>query len=304
MSQTDSKKPFEKKTERLDVRLSHDKKQAFSEACENQGDTPSQAVRRFINSYIRRSNRDDLGAALRGTTKGKGLFIAGGIAALIAAAVFIPQLINTSPNEMSKEDLFAYYDYDESGLIEPGEVSRNDADLHRVLDIDGKLGISLVEFYTNGTMVWSYVEPEKIETIEESRTTLEHGRKIVYKMPELDFKEGTLIPTGNPDKPFLTVEEFKALDKPIWEVQKNLKIDPREALKHKSRVINELPQKKFVIFDLRDTEKIQVDVLEYSSQGMTSKSLPYMRSVEWVEGGDKPHYVMGTGHKWWKSLQE
>ena len=52
MSQSDSPRPFEKKTERLDVRLSHEKKQAFSEACENQGDTPSTAVRRFINSYI------------------------------------------------------------------------------------------------------------------------------------------------------------------------------------------------------------------------------------------------------------
>jgi len=303
MTQSDSNNRFEKKTERLDVRLSHDKKKAFSEACENQGDTPSSAVRRFINSYIRRSSRDDLGAALRGTTKGKGLFITGGMAALIAAAVFIPQLINTSPNEMSKEDLFVYYDYDESGLIEPGEVSRNDADLHRVLDIDGKPGISLDEFYTNGTMVWSYVEPEKIETIEESRTTLEHGRKIVYKMPELDFKEGTLIPTGNPDKPFLTVEEFKALDKPIWEVQKNLKIDPREALKHETRVIGETPQKKYVIFDLRDVTKIQVDVLEHKSQGMMSKSMPFMRSVEWVEGEETPHFVMGTGHEWWESLQ-
>lgn len=302
MSQSDSQKPFEKKTDRLDVRLSHDKKQAFSEACENQGDTPSQAVRRFINSYIRRSNRDDLGAAIRGTTKGKGYFMVGGIAAILAAIFFFPILLNVMSIGMSKQELFAYYDYDNSGVIELGEISRNDINLHRVLNIDGKPGISMEEFYTNGTMVWSFVEPDEIDTIEESRTTLKHDRKVIYKVP--DFPEGTLIPTGNPEKPFLTVAEFKALGKPIWEVQKNLKIDPREALKHESRVINESPQKKFVVFDLRDIEKIQVDVLEYTSQGLISKSMPFMRSVEWIEGKDKPHFVMGNGHEWWKSMQE
>ncbi len=307
MTKSDSSKPFVKKTERLDVRLSYDKKHAFSEACENQGDTPSRAVRRFINSYIRRSSRDDLWAAIRGTTKGKGLFIAGGIVALIAAVVFIPTLIKSNQSEMSKKELFAYYDYDNSGVIELGEISHNDEDLHRVLNIDGKTGISPVEFYTNGTMVWSFVEPDQISS--EQFTKSPDGktsRSYVISRQPIDqiFPNGTLIPTGDPEKPILTVDEFKALDKPIWEVQKNLKIDRREALKHKSRISFESPKHRFVIFDLRATKEIKIDILEHTLQGMTSKSMPFMRSVEWVEGEDKPHFVMGTGREWWESLQE
>jgi len=43
---------MEKKSERLEVRLGYEEKQTFTEACENQGDTPSGAVRRFINGYV------------------------------------------------------------------------------------------------------------------------------------------------------------------------------------------------------------------------------------------------------------
>lgn len=310
MPNSDSSKPFEKKTERLDVRLSHEKKQAFNEACENQGDTPSSAVRRFINSYIRRSNRDDMGAAIRGTTKGKGLFVAGGIAALIAAAFIIPKLTKSTSTEPTKEELFAFYDYDLSGIIELGEISHNDDHLHRVLNIDGKPGISLEEFYTNGTMIWSYVEPANTTLLEEVREKTPNGYRhkrssIVSNFSVDDFPEGTMIPTGDPDKPFLTVDEFKALGKPIWEVQ-NIDVPPevaRAAMQDAAPPPEDI-KNKFVIFDLRDTEKIQVDVLEHTSHGMVSKSIPFMRSVEWVEGEDKPHFVMGTGHDWWKSLQE
>ena len=51
---------WEKKSERFEVRLSHTKKLAFQEACERQGDTPSEAVRRSIESYLGRSEMDAL----------------------------------------------------------------------------------------------------------------------------------------------------------------------------------------------------------------------------------------------------
>lgn len=49
----------EKKSERLEIRLPFSKKADFLKACEQQSDTPSNVVRRFINSYIRRSNADE-----------------------------------------------------------------------------------------------------------------------------------------------------------------------------------------------------------------------------------------------------
>lgn len=60
---------WEKKSERFEVRLTHSKKLAFQEACDRQGDTPSEAVRRSIESYLSRSEMDTLGHALRSLTR-------------------------------------------------------------------------------------------------------------------------------------------------------------------------------------------------------------------------------------------
>jgi len=47
----------EKKSETLEVRLPHSKKEAFMEACEREGITASHAVRTFIDAYLKRSRR-------------------------------------------------------------------------------------------------------------------------------------------------------------------------------------------------------------------------------------------------------
>lgn len=47
----------EKKTEMIEVRLPHSKKEAFKRACEDDGITVSHAVRTFVDAYLRRSRR-------------------------------------------------------------------------------------------------------------------------------------------------------------------------------------------------------------------------------------------------------
>ena len=47
----------EKKSETLEVRLPHSKKEAFKAACEEEGITASHAVRTFIDAYLKRSRR-------------------------------------------------------------------------------------------------------------------------------------------------------------------------------------------------------------------------------------------------------
>lgn len=47
----------EKKTEMIEVRLPHSKKEAFKRACEKEGITVSHAVRTFVDAYLRRSRR-------------------------------------------------------------------------------------------------------------------------------------------------------------------------------------------------------------------------------------------------------
>ncbi|WP_370235185.1 MULTISPECIES: energy transducer TonB [Henriciella] len=52
-----SYKKREKKSDTLEVRLPHSRKEAFKTACEEQGVTASHAVRTFVDAYIRRSRR-------------------------------------------------------------------------------------------------------------------------------------------------------------------------------------------------------------------------------------------------------
>lgn len=91
------KKLQEKKSEMLEVRLPHSKKEAFKAACEAEGITVSHAVRSFIDVYLKRSRRmklkriaEELSMTLirnpLKTTGGIGLGIFAGIAALALTA--------------------------------------------------------------------------------------------------------------------------------------------------------------------------------------------------------------------------
>lgn len=62
---TETEIETEKKSERMEIRLGHTEKQSFLQACESQGDTPSDALRRFIDGYSRRANSDLRASAFR-----------------------------------------------------------------------------------------------------------------------------------------------------------------------------------------------------------------------------------------------
>lgn len=52
-----NKTRIEKKTDMIEVRMPHSKKEAFKAACEAEGITVSHAVRSFIDAYLKRSHR-------------------------------------------------------------------------------------------------------------------------------------------------------------------------------------------------------------------------------------------------------
>lgn len=306
MSDQTKNKPFEKKTDRLDVRLSNQKKQDFSKACVDQGDTPSQAVRRFINSYIRRSKRDNLGASLRFEKKSKSLKYYGALTLCLLVFLFIGSFVNNTFQNMTKAKLFAFYDFDQSGLLELTEISPNDHHLHRILNIDGVSGISLDEFITKGTMTWEFINPDDwdIKTEKLGFFGLKGNiRKKSFKVKTPNFSKGTLIPTGNKDKPFLTLGEFKASGKNLNEIQENFNIDSRTI---NYETIGSFPTIKqyFVIFDLTSPKNFQIDVLEQIEKADYSKSIEYSRAVEWVNNNAVPFHVMGQGSKAWRKYQK
>lgn len=185
---------MEKKSERMEVRLGYQEKQAFTEACENQGDTPSGAIRRFINGYVRRADADLLSSAWRNFRNRK-MVVGGGLIAVATASFLLFSALTNSDNSLMGElgspssalieasnsypregvskpiasdpndagpalqpDLFERWDKDGNGTIDVGEILPNDKHLHRVLDTDGVPGISLAEFWASGRMTYREVD--------------------------------------------------------------------------------------------------------------------------------------------------
>lgn len=180
----------EKKSERIEIRVSHSKKQAFQQACDDHGDTPSGALRRFIDGYIRRADQDALKNGLRALGRmgrHRWLPIGGGVVALLLGGFLAvtqipkPALIesheqsgpivshnsreNTQPIDYA---LFGTYDTNTNGVIDLGEIANNDMHLHRVLNIDGKPGISPAEFFSSGRMLWSEITEYHVDWNDEA----------------------------------------------------------------------------------------------------------------------------------------
>jgi|GEM_PF-4518296 len=105
----------EKKSETLEVRLPHSKKEAFKAACEEEGITASHAVRTFIDAYLKRSRRVKLKQIAEDITMKlfrNPLKTTGALGATLTAAI----LFGTSPS-MADTDSFALLDTNSDGVL-------------------------------------------------------------------------------------------------------------------------------------------------------------------------------------------
>lgn len=281
----------DKKTERLDVRISHEKKQAFNEACDIQSDTPSNAIRRFVNSYIRRAKRDATRAGLRNILPHRWQRIAA------VTSVCLVTIIALKPFFSKTEDLFAFYDYNENGVIELGEISPNDFHLHRVLNIDGKAGISSNEFISKATMVWKFTDPDVKHKVVTKKTGM-FGVTKTTKYTSLDIDglpEGSFLFPKDANDDLISLETYKSENMTPDDLRsigyKDLRSMGLDTAQKKEPYFNS----HFVVFDLTNVKKPQINVLEKTSAALYSKSMTFSRSIDWVEGFDTPHFVMGRG---------
>ncbi|MEM1391431.1 MAG: hypothetical protein AAGG45_10145 [Pseudomonadota bacterium] len=165
---------MDKKSERLEVRLSHSDKESFQSACESSGETPSDVIRRFIRRYIRRADSDRLGeglAALQAMAGRNGLKLAvAGLTicvGLIAVFDMWPRSEAVAHESMQawppyERDLFAKYDSDGDGQIRPGDIRPDDSPLFRVLDLDASGTIDVHEFMSIGAMSYMLLQDESV----------------------------------------------------------------------------------------------------------------------------------------------
>ncbi len=303
---------FEKKSERLDIRVSHKKKQEFTDACHDQGDTPSNAVRRFITSYTRRSNYDNLGAAIRTSPLRRILGIRGliGFATIIMLAYggLVGKRYVLKANETRITDkAFDIYDHNNNGLIELGEIAPNDFHLHRVLNIDGQDGITREEFVTHSTMIWRYVDPDNFQVIENKFSR--------FKQKSVTRTITAIRQDGKPYKPSDNTKMKKYIivnGEPVELTSDNIILENVGATEGNTdgnykylRKNGGLPnfssesfKTKIVKFDLRNPDKLELTVYEQQSHNLISKSISvHQRSVSWVEGRKTPELVVGMGRE-------
>lgn len=148
-----AKQRIEKKTETLEVRLPHTKKEAFKEACEAEGITASHAVRTFIDAYLKQSRRVKLKTISQEITMKlfrNPLKTAAAIGTSLTAAV----LFAASPS-VADPDTFALMDKNGDGFITNADI-QNDSDTldpalaHADSNKDGKL--DRAEFATLNTV--------------------------------------------------------------------------------------------------------------------------------------------------------
>lgn len=164
---------MEKKSERLEVRLSHSDKQAFQSACDETGETPSDVVRRFIRRYIRRADADRLAEgwvamrAMAGRNVGKlavvgvGLLAVGGL--LVWGLPGAPTMAGeTQAWPPYERDLFAKYDKDGDGYLRPGDIRADDLPLFKVLDLDASGAIDVQEFISEAVMVYIQLQDKSV----------------------------------------------------------------------------------------------------------------------------------------------
>lgn len=270
---------FEKKSERLDIRVSHQKKQAFTRACEEQSDTPSDAIRRFVSTYIRRANQDNFSANLRFLPWRKSLLTIAVLIGLGMSGLFIVTKFESSKQARIADKAFKIYDINENGLIEVGEISSTDFNLHRVLNIDGKPGISRAEFKTHGLMVWRFVDPDNFEIVKQNDSLRSHSviTRRVHKLTPKERAETRSAGKACFDGDSGTFKEPCFFTPPVF--------DPYF-------------DTKYVKFDLRDPTKLELTVYEERKRGAYGRSLaPYERSVAWVERRLTPELVMGNGRE-------
>lgn len=158
---------MEKKSERFEVRLGYQEKQDFNNACELQGDTPSNAIRRFISGYVKRSDDDVLSTVWRSAARRKLWPISAIIIGTAIGVTGIYWAVSTL-SKPNADEVFAYRDTNKDGeldysehAIPPGRYGRPNGVLS-VLDLDSSGTISRAEFVPEGRMIYMLSDVTKL----------------------------------------------------------------------------------------------------------------------------------------------
>lgn len=191
---------FEKKSERLEIRLPYSKKQAFIDACEDQSDTPSSAIRRFIDTYVRRNNRDNFSFGVRSLKRVvfRPIFWAG----VTAVAVSALMIWNAQPSPIDQKTvLFSEYDQNADQVLDASEINLDQEQMKillSALDNDGSKNISLEEFRTHGDIVITHYK-KGTDTYDDNSMSVKDIQDTKLVTFDLNNRETPMVAQWNAD---------------------------------------------------------------------------------------------------------
>ena len=171
----------EKKSESLDIRLPYEQKREFMEATQKQGETASEALRRFITAYTEEARLTETNNPVQEIRMTLARHRLKALASATGAAIGV-FAISALPSA-ADQSVFERLDKNKDGFITEGEIlAGEDADIIAKLDIDGSGGISEEELNAAGN---------KIVIENSQKTTGDGDREIVRKTVKvIEFSDG------------------------------------------------------------------------------------------------------------------
>lgn len=173
----------EKKSESLDIRLPYQQKQDFMAAAKHRGETASQALRRYIATYIEEARLEQQPNKVQEITmtlarhRFKSVATAAGAALGVFSVAALPSAADSTA--------FDHLDKNSDGVITEGEIAPgHDADIIAKLDTDGSGGVSRDELEAAGNRV------EVIKTEDTSNEDGDTVTKKTVKVLEFSDQEG------------------------------------------------------------------------------------------------------------------
>lgn len=177
------KRRKEKKSESLDIRLPYEQKREFMDATRKRGETASNALRRFIATYIEEARLAEQPNPVQEITmtlarhRFKTIATAAGAALGVFSITALPSAADSTA--------FDALDKNKDGLITEGEIAPgHDADIIAKLDTDGSGGVSREELEAAGNRV------ELIQTVDEAGENGETITKKTVKVLEFNNEPG------------------------------------------------------------------------------------------------------------------
>ena len=166
----------EKKSESLDIRLPHQQKLDFMAATKQQGETASQALRRFIADYIEDARLAEQPHPVQEITmtlarhRIKTLATAAGAAIGVFSVTALPSAADPSA--------FEALDKNKDGVLTEGEIAPGyDADIIQKLDTDGSGGVSQAELEAAGDHI--VIHDSEVDTEEDGKTVTRKKMKVL-----------------------------------------------------------------------------------------------------------------------------